>query len=468
MLIEFSVENFRSFRERVTLSLVAAKLRARDERLDHDNVIEVDDKLALLRSAVIYGANASGKSNLIEAATFMRSLVLNSTRLQDEDKIPVESFRLDTTGAESPSIFEIVFLMDKRQYRYGFSVTPERVVAEWLYDIPTVRESRLLVRTGEEIDSAPRLHAANVLKSLNVRNKLFISVVAHFAKNSVATRIREWFFEAFLPLVTIEDAGYLPYTVECIEEGRYRGQLEEFVRQMDTDVTSLSVKVGPLPPKLSRLEDVLTAFEKETNESGKGQFSILGISDNKVTKELRTVHSIRNDKGLAIREEEFSADEMESEGTKKLIALAGPILDVLTNGWVLFLDEIDSRLHPLITAAIIKLFNSPVTNPKNAQLVCTTHDTNLLDRRLFRRDQIYFVEKDRRAMSRLYSLADFKLEGPNGTTRSVRNDATYEKDYIQGRYGAIPYLGDLNRLFSEELCGQALAGVTESTDGAEQ
>jgi AAA15 family ATPase/GTPase len=161
-----------------------------------------------------------------------------------------------------------------------------------------------------------------------------------------------------------------------------------------------------------------------------------------------------------VEEADFSVAEMESEGTKKLIALAGPIVDSLENGNVLFIDEIDARLHPLITTALVKLFNSPETNPRNAQLVCTTHDTNLLDRRYLRRDQIYFVEKDRTASTRLFSLADFKLEAQVGGGRTVRSDASYERNYIQGRYGAIPFIGDLETLFAEET-----PDVTETGNG---
>ena len=168
-------------------------------------------------------------------------------------------------------------------------------------------------------------------------------------------------------------------------------------------------------------------------------------------KELRTSHAIRNPQGQIVSHQEFPAHTIESEGTQKLIALAGPLFDVLTNGSVLFLDEIDSRLHPLITAAILKLFNSPLTNPRNAQIICTTHDTNLLDRQIFRRDQVFFVEKDNNSISHLYSLAEFKLEDTHGTGRTIRNDASFAKNYIQGRYGAIPYLGNLSSLFTEEL-----------------
>ena len=139
-------------------------------------------------------------------------------------------------------------------------------------------------------------------------------------------------------------------------------------------------------------------------------------------------------------DELFDLDEHESEGTKKLFSLSGPLVDTLRRGDVLIIDEFDARLHPLMTKEIVRLFNDPLRNPKHAQLVFATQDTSLLDNQLLRRDQIWFVEKDRQGASYLYSLAEFK----------VRNDATYEKDYIHGRYGAIPYLGGMRHVLQEQ------------------
>ena len=455
MLVEFSVENFRSIRDHATLSMVAARLRARDEQLDRTNVIEVSDKVAILRSAVIYGANASGKSNVLKAMGFMRHMVLNSSRMLDGELIPVEPFRLNVASSQRPSTFEIVFLIEGIQYRYGFSLTQTEIIAEWLYFIPTLREVELFTRTGTEIHIGPRFSEGKGLKGLNLDNKLFLSTVDQFKKSQVAKRVRSWFLDSCRTLTAVDDSGYLPYTIKCIEEGRYRAQLEQLVRRLDLDIVGLSVADIPLPAHIAQLQDTLKIIV-ETNSKGNGQLHLPGLSPERVVKELRTTHAIRGSSGEVVEQMEFSAASMESEGTQKLIALTGPIMDVLAHGWTLFLDEIDSQLHPLITAAILKLFNSPITNPHNAQIICTTHDTNLLDRHLFRRDQVYFVEKDSSSASHLYSLAEFKLPNDAGESRSVRNDASFEKDYIQGRYGAIPYLGDVGRLFTEEFHHQSL------------
>ncbi len=450
MLIDFTVDNFRSIRDRATISMIAAKLRSRDKHLDSANVIEINDKVALLRSAVIYGANASGKSNVIKAVGFMRQMVLNSSRLREDEIIPVEPFRLNETGRNNPSTFEVVFLLDQMQYRYGFSLTSKRIVSEWLYFIPTLREVELFTRDDDGIHIGPRFSEGRGLQGLNIDNKLFLSVVNQFKKSKIAKRVCEWFSNNCHTLTAVEDSEYLPFTMGCIEKGRYRKELEQLVRRLDLDIIGLSVAEVPLPAHLAPLHDALKGIVDANNE-GSVQPAIPGLTPDRIVKELRTRHSVRDSLGNVVEEAEFPAGVMESEGTQKLIALTGPLMDVLANGWVLFLDEIDSRLHPLITAAILRLFNSPITNPKNAQIICTTHDTNLLDRHIFRRDQIYFVEKDMASGSHLYSLAEFKLPDQAGEARSIRNDASFERDYIQGRYGAIPYLGDLSRLFSEEL-----------------
>jgi hypothetical protein len=467
MLVEFSVENYRSFRDRATLSMIAAKLRAQDSKLDQDNVVPLKGKLALLRSAVIYGANASGKSNVLEAFAFMRHFVMESARQQDEDSIPVEPFCLSKATAEAPSTFEVVFLVDGIQYRYGFSATVQRVVEEWLYYTPTIREVALFTRDEYGIDPRERFRVGRELRGLKLENKLFLSVVAQFKRNSIATRLREWFAATSRTLKAVSDTGYLPYTLKCIDEDRYHREIVEFVRMLDLDIAGLSVAEVPLPERLAELQDLWTNARKSASDED-AQLVIPGLTTTRTLQELRTRHAVRDIEGRTLEEKEFVASRMESDGTLKLIALAGPLMDVLTHGRVLFLDEIDSRLHPLMTAAILRLFNSPASNPRNAQLVCATHDTHLLNRNLLRRDQIYFVEKDRTAASHLYSLADFKLSSSEGAMRSVRNDDQFERSYILGRYGAIPYLGDLSRLFVEELQGGTDKEVNRSHNRLEE
>ena len=437
MLIEFSAGNFRSLRETITLSLIATRLDAQN----NESVIKIAKDLSLLRSAVIYGANASGKSNLIRAFAFFRHFVLTSSQESDDsDFIDTEPFLLREEMRNEPSHFEIVFVADKIQYRYGFEATRQKVTAEWLYHTPKSREAVLFTRENQEI-RVPTHSAFREGRGLEERvrpDALLLSVAAQF-NGEIAVRLRKWFRNS-RALSAARDFGYMGYTTQCIETGEYQALMGHLMQNLDIGVQGLSVAETPLPPQIVQM------MKRQAGEEASE------ISPNQ--KRIQTERTIRNAKGDFVRREKFDMQEMESEGTQKLIALCGPIFDTLTKGRILFADEIDARLHPLITAAIIRLFNATETNPKGAQLICATHDTNLLDNRRLRRDQIFFTEKEDDA-TRLYSLADFKIDG-----KRVRSDASYEQDYIQGRYGAVPYLGDLRHLISEEM--QHEAEVKES------
>ncbi len=448
MFIEFGVENFRSIRERITLSMVAAKLRDKNESLDENNVVKVSAKLSLLRSAVIYGANASGKSNLLKALDVMGKIVLNSARWQAKEKIPAEPFVLNAEFSKKPSLFEIVFLMNGLQYRYGFEVTVDQVVREWLFFVPTNREIPLFLRDEDGIDIRDRFKEGKGYEKSTLENNLFLSVVAKFKSGGIADRILDWFSNNCRILIASSDLGYFPNTIECIESGKYKTEILEMVRQFDLGISDILVKqilkqgfsTAYLVKEPSALESV-NPRELNGNEIPypyrKGDFNT----------ELRTRHSVLDNEGKAEDEIELSAKAMESEGTLKLIALMGPIIEILSHGSALFIDEIDFRFHPAITAALFRLFNSPRTNPNNAQLICASHDTSLLDRYLFRRDQINFIEKGRFAASRLYSLSEFKMKSLADRAKTVNIQESIERNYLLGRYGAIPYIG----FFSEKF-----------------
>jgi len=455
MLVEFNVQNFRSFKDRATLSLIAAKLKALDTGVDERNVISVSPKLSVLRSAIIYGANAGGKSNLIKAFQFMRRFVIESAnKLQEEDEIPVEPFCLATETLGEPTEVEAVFLIDNVQYRYGFSATKKAVVSEWLYYVPTRREVQVFERNGSDLHVNPRLiREGHVLLHLMRKNALFLSVAAQFNVD-LARRVREWFLYGTASLMAHQFQNYMPYTTKCLE-GFYADPVQELVRRLDVGIKGLAtLDVEGGAANLASATGVDTVSSNGSAEHGLDEQT--SIVPGKLVKRILSKHDVRGADGLVASTDEFNAMKMESNGTIKLIALAGPIVDTLSRGLVLFVDEIDSQLHPVLTRALLGLFSSPETNPKNAQLICASHDTNLLDKSIFRRDQIYFVEKDETASSRLYSLADFRSSKSGGNTPMVRNDSDYSRNYIQGRYGAIPYLGDIEQLFAEEVA--ALTG----------
>ncbi len=440
MLIEFSVANYRSFRDEVTLSMVASPLKTGEGVPDERNQFAAPGDINLLTSAAIYGANASGKSNLIAAINFMRRFVITSSNIREEDEgIDVDPFRLSTDTDTEPSSFEVVFIADEQHYRYGFEVTTERVVTEWLHVVPTIREPSLFERDDDDIKLFERDRDDIVLgerfeaegqdlKTKTRYNALFLSVVAQFA-GATAQTVLEW-FRTCNSLRGLSDHSLLPFTVSQMGKNEMSDKIVEFVRSMDLGINGIQLsKVKEntdFPPRQTRGIRVLRGERSEDTELER-------VS-------IHTVHRQYDDEGEIVGNDLFTMDEHESQGTQKLFALSGPLLDTLEKGKVLFVDELDARLHPLLTREIVKLFNDPEKNPNRAQLVFATQDTNLLDHRLLRRDQIWFTEKDRQGGSHLYSLVEFK----------IHNDALFEKDYIQGRYGAIPYLGNIRKVFLEQ------------------
>lgn len=433
MLIEFTVSNFRSFRESATLSMVASHTKARDSKVNEGNTVEINKKLTLLTSAAIYGANASGKSNLIKALSFMRNFVLTSSNsTQVDEEINITPFLLSTETEKHPSFFEIIFLKDNITYRYGFEINKKRVVTEWLFYSPRGKEVKLFVRDQNGINISREFKGNKATKKVTRANALFISVSAQF-NSETAIKVLSWFRSLGI-ISGLDDVGYGGYTAKKFSEGgAYSKKMLNLIKESDVDINNVFAE------KRKISEGLPNEMPKELKDfiisQAKGDDEILS---------LKTSHMQRNTKGDFVAEKIFELDE-ESEGTKKLIHLSGPIIDTLMNGKVIIIDEIEARLHTHLTKKIIKLFNSKTTNNKKAQLVFATHDTNLLSNKIFRRDQIWFVDKDQACSSHLYSLAEIKVE----EGKSIRNDATFENDYLEGRYGAIPLLGELRQILIE-------------------
>lgn len=423
MLIEFSVGNYRSFKERVTFSMVAANLVSKDKSLDVSNTFEIDPELKLLKTAAIYGANASGKSNLARALSFMKWFMVNSSKeTQSTDNINVEPFRLSTETEGKPSHFELAFLMNGQKYRYGFEANQERVISEWLFYVPNKRETNLFNRQLDSIKST-KVYNADGIQQRTRSNALFLSVSAQFNVD-LAERILEWITDKLNIISGLHDEVYLSYTVSCFVSNKNKADIVQLIKKLDLGISDIQVDqedftIESLPDKLS--DDLKKAIVK----AGIVKATSIGVSHQKFDAD-----------GSHNSVEIFDLESHESEGTKKIFALAGPLITALKEGEVLMIDEFDARLHPLISLAIVKLFNSNEANPNNAQLIFMTHDTNLLDNKIFRRDQIWFTEKNRYSATDLYSLAEYK----------IRNDASFESDYIKGRYGAVPYIGNLNHL----------------------
>lgn len=433
MLIEFSVANYRSFRQEMTLSMEAEpRLSERDKSVDERNVVKTP-RGDLLRVAGIYGANASGKSNLIRALAVARAHILNSAREgQAGDTLPFEPFRLDRAAEGEPSAFQLVFLLDGHEYRYGFSATPTEVTTEWLHvhDAPGAEAQLLFSRDGASYQTGGGWARDPGLEEKTRKEALHLSVAASF-NQPTALKLFEW-FRRLRVSNGLSDGAMLGETTRLLDVASHRDAILELVRTLDFGVVDL--RIEPNTSKLSR--DGVVALEVR-----------------EVLRRLRPTRlvSLRVNPidGSSVP---FELDD-ESAGTAKAIAMAGPVVDTLMNGGVLAVDEFDARLHTLLALKLVQLFQDPVTNPRAAQLIFVSHDTNLLSRSLLRRDQLWFTEKSRLTEATdLYSLAEIRF--PDGGR--VRNDARYETDYLQGRYGAIPFFGNL-----EALVGLALNGARD-------
>ncbi len=430
MIVEFTVENFRSFKEKHTFSLLATKNR----ELSETNTFDVDDKLRLLKTAVIYGANASGKSNFFWALSFFFNFVVFSgPRKQVGDIIEATPFCFSKQTEHEPSSFELVFYIKDNdgkniRYRYGFSVTREEVIAEYLFAVPNVREITLFTREKQEIITTEHFREGNKIKSTIRSNSSFLSVCAQSNGEVAASIIRH-----FMNLLVISGLGNIAPVTKIRLQGsndNTKKQVLDFLHYADIQVKELAVKletvdINELPQEYSdflRQTPTVMLPKRETYFFGHDYF------DNK--ENIGTV---------------LVPEYLESNGTQKLFAYAIPVILALENGTPLFIDEFDTQLHPLILENIIKLFNSPDKNKKNAQLVISCHAVHILTNKNFRRDQVWFCEKDQYGATDLYSLVEYD--------EPVRNDAAFGKNYLRGKYGAIPYINEISSQIGNKNSG---------------
>lgn len=423
MLVEFSVGNYLSFKTKTTLSLTATSIK---EHFD-SNVVSTK-RSSLLKRGVIYGANASGKSNFIRAMSTMRRLVLHSFKQSSTDELDIIPFLLSTETDKCPTFFEAVFIINGIRYRYGFEVDDKQVHAEWLFEAPKNAEKPLFIRQGDGIQVMGSFSEGKDLEERTRDNALFLAVVDQF-NGRISKRIMQW-FTSFITISELGHEGYKGVTFGMLENIQTSPTLLDFYKKLDLGFDDLAISKKPFDPKeLSKnmpetlVEQLITDFE--------GAYKI----------DIKTIHKKFDDQGRVVAEIEFDMRSQESSGTNKLFNISGPIIDVLHDGGVLIVDALDTSLHPLLTLAVTKLFNSIEFNRNNAQLIFATHDTNLLYYGNYRRDQIYFIEKDNYGASNMYSLVECKEEG-----KTIRKDRSFERDYLEGHYGAIPFIGNLSNI----------------------
>ena len=395
MLVEFSVTNFRSIRDKQTLSMVKGK--GSEHEATHTFKPTAPGSETLLKSAAIYGANAAGKSNIIKALSMMKQIVVTPPNVGE--KLPVVPFMFDPVTPQQSTEFELIFITNDVRYQYGFSATAERIWSEWLFAFPKGRSQRWFEReyspqTGEytwHLDTNLK-GEKKVWRDSTRDNALFLSTAAQL--NS----------ESLLLIYTFFDA----------------------IEEICSDITSGLISAATLADKEFKNLIISTLIDADVG--------IVNISTEKKYGEIikdgdpeRDVNIYRKINGTTYA----SKLENESDGTKELFNLAAYLKSALSSGSLLIIDEINAKLHPALVRYLISLFNSFEHNPNNAQLIFTTHETSILDQDILRRDQVWFCEKDENQATRLYSLLDFKPR---------KGYENLEAAYLAGRYGAVPMI----------------------------
>jgi uncharacterized protein len=431
MLIQFSVGNFKTFKEKATLSLVASNY---DKVIREEENVFVNEKfgLRILKSAVIYGANASGKSKFTEAMGFMRWLVLNSFReIQAGEKIKIQPFKLHTDYENKPSFFEILFLFKESIFRYGFEVNTTEIVKEWLFVRDVKKEVMIFERNHQEINSHPQqFKIAKVIKEQELfrDNALLLSSSAQ-SNNPIIANVIDW-FKNFIIISGLSEEFYEKNAWFHLDFPKDKKIILDYLKAADLGINDINAKKVDLPRISKNIPDKTQENLNKDNQN---------IS-REIFLDVLAKHNKYDSNKSPSGSEDFSMLSDESSGTRKFFALAGPVFDSLYLSRILVVDELDSKLHPNLVSEIARMFNSKTMNPGQAQLIFNTHNTNLLSSGLFRRDQIWFTEKDKYGAVTLFSLADIK--------QTIRKNDNFEENYIKGKYGAIPYLGDFDELIN--------------------
>ena len=407
MLIRFSFKNFKSFKNENCLDMEATSLK------EHEYNIVKTENGDYLKIAAIYGANASGKTNVLQAFSYMKKKVLVSDDSRINNNLSEENIFTFMINNEPISLEVEILAENNKIYKYGFEVLNNAIISEWLYEKRVNKFYEIFDRTNNNIEVKDNKN--KLLGLANVDEKtLFLNVFAKIDKNNEDfNNVYNWFIDAnYLDLgdPNFENALNNRISLKIIEDKKYKEELLKFIKTFDATIDSINIS----PNSLEEL--------KNTNGVVKVELVHNGEDGNKRALPL----------------------VLESNGTMKMFHLFDFLMDTLRNGRVLFVDELDAKLHPLLTRYIINLFHNSEKNIGNGQLIYSTHDTVNLNKETFRRDEIWFVEKEKNGISELYSLSDYIIENENGNAKKVRNDATYNKDYLTGRYGAIPVLEEFD------------------------
>ena len=407
MLIRFSFKNFKSFKNENCLDMEATSLK------EHEYNVAKTENGEYLKVSAIYGANASGKTNVLQAFDYMKKRILvsdDSKKNSPIDEENIYSFMINN----DPIALEVEILAKNNKiYKYGFEVLKDTIISEWLFEKRVNKFYSIFERNN------------NNVQIMKVKNKLFdltnVDDTSLFLKsyrsidksNEDFSNVYDWFVNSmYLDLGNPNFERFINNRVslKILSDENYKKELLKFIKTFDSGIEG--IKTTP---------DSLEAVKSNN-----------GIID------IEVLHRGENGELKAL------PFYLESNGTRKMFHLFDFFMDALKNGMVLFVDELDAKLHPLLTRYIINLFHNSKTNIGNGQLIYSTHDTVNLNKETFRRDEIWFAEKDKDGISEIYALSDYILEDDKNAGKKVRNDATYNKDYLTGRYGAIPVLEEFD------------------------
>ncbi|EAK6196467.1 ATP-binding protein [Campylobacter coli] len=426
MLIEFRVENFLSIQDEQVLSMMASK-----DNTFFDSHTNGDKKLALLKSSVIYGANASGKSNIIKALAIMKKIVISSANGQRGDKLPIIPFLLGNEDNKSTK-FEIIFIQNDTKYQYGFILNSEKILEEWLLVFgESNRAQKWFERIYNEKEEkynysfgAKFLGSKQLWENSTRDNALFLSVAIQL-NNEQLKPVFDFFLKYIRVTCTDSWNDGQEVTIDILRQDKQK--IISYLKRADLDIEDIVVEETELN-KTNLMQENIPQEIKQMMQTDLEKGARLKKTD------IKTIHT--NQQGKQIL---FDMLELESQGTQKFFKLIGPWVEALEQGYTIVVDELNTHLHPLMTKFLVNLFHNENLNKSNAQLIFTTHDTSILNQDVFRRDQIWFCEKQNKA-TKLYPLSDFK----------VRKDKTnLENDYLLGRFGALPYFKEILSFWSD-------------------
>ncbi len=435
MLIEFKVSNYRSIGEEQTISLLPAP----KQREHPDNILS-RGRFQALNAIALYGPNGGGKSNILRAMSLLDRMVHTSARTSSTSRLPYDPFLLREGWENKPTGLEIAFVLGENRYRYRLEYTATEIRLEWLSRKGTGREVTLFEREGDLIEVSSGFHGSKKVIDAAIEatrsNSLFLSTCDTLNVEE-AKAILQWFKQLNMLDGLNIDEDITTFSLSA--EAAYNEKIRNYL-------TSIAVGLADVQITTKEFED--SDLPAEMPEGLRNQLAekLLGTQSFAVSALHRRYDAEGNPTDQFHR---WDFHERESAGTQKAMKLSGPVLWTLAHGGVLIIDEIEAATHPVMTLSIIELFLNKASNPHQAQLIFATHDTNLLSYSTLRRDQICFAEKNKWESTEVYSLSDFVYFGEkNGgfTTEKERPDTDKEKRYIEGRYGAIPSLGQFQHM----------------------